>query len=115
MLNDFLSLSDGNVVSDFSAVFAVVHEEEVQVRNVGDTEFEETVGKYVLGFFVTPVTNLDLFDLRFVSSADARVDTSGFSPGGVSDANKFGFLVTNELEGSLFDNLIFDERSNHLE
>lgn len=107
--DNFFTLSDRDVVGDFSAVLAVVHHEKVQVIDVVDVEFEEAVGKNELGVLVTSVTDLDLLNLRFLSFADARVDTSGFSPRGVSDANKLLALVTTELEGSLFDDLMFDK------
>lgn len=62
-------------MSDFSAEGAVVHEEDVEIRDASDYEFFKTVGKIVSSLFVGAVSDLGHFLVASESSSHSVVDT----------------------------------------
>jgi hypothetical protein len=74
------TLLGGNVVSNFSSISTVVHQQKVEFTNVGDSELAETVGQQVTGLLVGTVTNLGHRSLTLETSTHVTIDTLGLSP-----------------------------------
>jgi hypothetical protein len=79
-LHNQLASLGGNIVSDFSAVFSVVHHQQFQLLGVVDEELVETVGEEVSGGLVRTITDLGLRNGTLESSSDTRVNTLLLSP-----------------------------------
>src|SRR5690349_19740409 len=56
-LDDLLSLFCGDIVCDFSGVFAVVHEKQLEIFDVVDDELVESVGKQMSCFHIRSVAD----------------------------------------------------------
>jgi len=59
-LNNFLPLLWRYVMGNLCTVLFVVHHKQFKLRNVGDKEFKEPVGKSVTGSLIGTVTNLKI-------------------------------------------------------
>lgn len=67
-------------MSNFSTVRFVAHQQHFQLLDVVDQELPKATGQHVLGFLVTPITNVGHQDLALESSAHPVVNASGFPP-----------------------------------
>lgn len=76
------------VVVDHSGVLAVVHEEELEVLDVGDVEADLPVSSLVLETTVSPVPDLGLGGRAFEPSAHGVIDTMGLSPASLYNRKK---------------------------
>ena len=74
-LDNLLTLLGGDVVGNLGSVLAVVHEEEVQIINVVDTELKKSVGKKVSGLLVRSISDLGHGTVTLEPSADAAVNS----------------------------------------
>jgi hypothetical protein len=79
-LDDLCSDSGADVMCDFSAEGAVVHEEDVEVLGVVDEELLESVGEEVLGGVVRAVS--DLGHLLVASEATTHAVINACDRGG---------------------------------
>ena len=79
--NDLPPLAGGNIGGDLSSVLLVVHQQHVQIGDVGDTELQETVGEHVLGDLVGSVTDLGHGAGTLEPPAHTVINTPGPSPG----------------------------------
>ena len=59
---------------------AAVHQQEVQLSNVGDKKLLEAVGQQVAGELVVTVTNLGHGNLALETATNAVINTLGLSP-----------------------------------
>jgi len=69
-----------DVVGDLGSKGAVVHQQEVQLGNVGDKELLEAVGHEVAGKLAVTVTDLGHNDLALEAATDTVINTLGLSP-----------------------------------
>ena len=79
--NDLPPLASGHIGGNLSSVLLVVHQQHVQVRNIGDTELQETVGEHVLGDLVGSITDLGHGAVTLEPPANTVINTPGLSPG----------------------------------
>jgi hypothetical protein len=68
-------------VGDLGGIGAVVHQQKLELLEVGDGELAETVGKKVTSLLGRSITNLGHGSLALETSADTTVNTLGLSPG----------------------------------
>ena len=69
-----------DVVGNLGSKGAVVHQQEVQLGNVGDEELLEARGHQVAGELVVTVTNLGHGNLALETATNAVINTLGLSP-----------------------------------
>jgi len=67
-------------VGDLGSEGAVVHQQEVQFRNVGDKKLLEAVGHQVASHLAVTVTDLGHDDLALETATDAVINTLGLPP-----------------------------------
>ena len=82
--NDFLALSKADVVSNFTAVGSVVHEEQFNVFLVVHQELSEAAGKHVSGLSGLLLTNVWACEVATELTAHGVIDTAGSSPGSLN-------------------------------
>ena len=80
LLEDVNALLGRDVVGDLGSVRAVVHEEELDVTDVGDHETAVAVGHEVTGLLVGTVTDLGHADGAAETTTNGTVDTLGLAP-----------------------------------
>lgn len=80
LLEDVDALLGRNVVGNLGSVDTVVHEEELDVTDVGDHEAAVAVGHEVTGLLVGAVTDLGHADGAAETTTHSRVDTLGLAP-----------------------------------
>ena len=80
LLENVDALLGRDVVCDLGGVDSVVHEEELDVTDVGDHKAAVTVGHEVAGLLVGTVTDLGHADGTAEATADSAVDTLGLTP-----------------------------------
>jgi hypothetical protein len=68
-------------VRDFRAVPAVVHHQQIKIRDVVHHELQESVGEKVPGLLVRAVSHVGVGGKAFELTPVATVDTAGLSPG----------------------------------
>jgi hypothetical protein len=67
-------------VGDLSSIRTVVHQQKVELTDVGDNELTETVGQKVAGLLSGTVTDLGHRSLTLETSTHVTIDTLGLSP-----------------------------------
>ena len=70
----------GGDISNFCTVRFVAHQQYVQLLDIVDLEFPETIRQHVLCFLVAPETNAGHQDVALESSVYPIVNVSGFVP-----------------------------------
>lgn len=80
LLEDVNALLGRDVVGDLGSIRAVVHEEELDVTDVGDHEAAVAVGHEMTGLLVGTVTDLGHADSAAETTADSTVYTLGLAP-----------------------------------
>ena len=78
--NDFLALSKADVVSDFTAVGSVVHEEQFEILLISEQELSESRGEHVSGLLILLVSNDGESGQSLESTSDATINTTRGSP-----------------------------------
>lgn len=96
-------------MSNLSTVRFVAHQQHFQLLDIVDQKLPEAARQHVLGFLVTPVTNVGHQDLALESSPHPVVDASGFPPVSLNFHISVR-LVPDELLGPLFDDLGLHQR-----
>ncbi len=99
-------------MSNFSSVFAVVHEQQAQISDVVNAELEESVGQQVTSLVVASISDLDHLDVAFEATADTRIDTARAAPGFTQTLQEIGMMAKERL-GSLLDDLWLGQGGNH--
>lgn len=112
LLEDVNALLGGNIVGDLGGVDTVVHEEKLNVTNVGDHEAAVAVGHQVTGLLVGTVTDLGHANGAAETTTHSRVDTLGLTPR-LADTVVSVRVVALEGLGALLDN--FDGGGSHLD
>jgi hypothetical protein len=128
------TLLGGDVMGDFSGIRTVVHQQEVELTDVGNDELTETVGQEVTGLLGGTITNLGHRGLTLETSTHVTIDTLGLSPrflllyifsllvfflssllqvSTYTNTHETVRLVTLEGSGTLLDNVMLDSRSDH--
>ena len=97
--NDLPPLAGGHIGGDLSSVLLVVHQQHVQIGDVGDTELQETVGEHVLGDLVGSVTDLGHGAGTLEPPANTVINTPGPSPGFLWERKKRKGGKEGEKEG----------------
>lgn len=75
------ALFGADIVSNFGGIRSVVHQQKVQIANVGDDDTLESIGAHVARLGVGTVSDLWHGLLALEATADTIVNTFGFSPG----------------------------------
>lgn len=96
-------------MSNLSTVRFVAHQQHFQLLDIVDQKLPEAARQHVLGFLVTPVTNVGHQDLALESSPHPVVDASGFPPVSLNFHISVR-LVPDEFLGPLFDDLGLHQR-----
>jgi len=99
-------------VGNLRTVLFVVHHKQFKLRNVGDKEFKEPVGKSVTGSLIGTVTNLHHRDRSLKPAADRRINTLWFAPVRVLNSHEAVAEMACEFLRPLFDNLWFNHWSD---
>jgi hypothetical protein len=107
-----LSLFGRNCRSDFSGVLSVVHQKELQILHIEDTETIETIGKTILSLFVRAITNFRHINSASEPSSHSVVNTSGLPPA-FPDAEEKVRLEASNLLGALLYYLLVSKRLHH--
>lgn len=102
LLEDVDALLGRDVVGDLGSVDTVVHEEELDVTDVGDHKAAVAVGHQVTGLLVGTVTDLGHAHSAAESAADGAVDTLGLAPR-LADTVVSVRVVALERLGALLD------------
>lgn len=102
LLENVDALLGRDVVGDLGSVDTVVHEEELDVTDVGDHKAAVAVGHQVTGLLVGTVTDLGHAHGAAESAADGAVDTLGLAPR-LADTVVSVRVVALERLGALLD------------
>lgn len=90
-LNNLKTLSSRDIVGNFSGKDTVVHQEHINVTDIGHNKLLETIGEEMTGLGVGSVTNLGHGDLALETTTDTVINTLGLSPAGLL------FLMTRRM------------------
>ena len=101
----FLPVFSGDVLGDFSAENAIVHEKKLDVLGVSHKEFLEAVFELMSGLSGALGADLGHFDGASVSAAHSVVDTSGLSPAFLKTSQPTSLLTPTRLYRSLWKRL----------
>merc|ERR1719369_1682578 len=112
--DDQLALLRRDGVGDLGSVHAILHQQNLQIRNVVHQEFLKSVGADVFGLLVASVTDVGHFILTLEAATHSVVDTLGFSPVGF-DAEEVDGLMPDELLRPLLDDLRVIQRTHHFQ
>lgn len=112
LLEDVDALLGRDVVGDLGGVDTVVHEEELDVTDVGDHEAAVSVGHEVTGLLVGTVTDLGHANGTAETTTNGTVDTLGLAPR-LTDTVVSVRVVALERLGALLDD--GDGSGSHLD
>lgn len=111
-LNDGGSLSGRQVVSEFSAIGSVIHQQQFEVSFVSDDEGLEATLSHESSGLISSVTNSDHGLVASESSSDSIIDTSGSSPAGAQFTRVIFVFESGKSGGLLVNDSLMSQRSD---
>ena len=113
-LDDFLTLSAGNTVSNFGGELVILHQQNFEFTDVVDGNLTESIGESVAGELGASVADLGHQALSIETSANTVIDTLGLTPVRL-DTNVTVRFMAREATSVLLDNLhTFSGNENHV-